>query len=75
MAELDVRSDSAVQPELRIRQLSTNLRIGTEKIDELLADEIDFVPSLQTAALISSTKSPNVAIGDRWNFLNAVGII
>jgi hypothetical protein len=61
---LDVRSDSAVQPDLRIRQLSAVLRVGTEKIDERLADEIDFVPWRQAAASISSTKVPNIAVGD-----------
>jgi hypothetical protein len=40
------------------------LRVGTEKIDEWLADQIDFVPWRQTAASISSTKAPNIAMGD-----------
>jgi hypothetical protein len=70
MAKLEIQSDSAVQPDLRIRQLSANVKIGTEKINKPLAEEIDFVPWRQTPASVSSTKSPDVAIGDRWNFLN-----
>jgi hypothetical protein len=64
MAELDVQSDSAIQPDLRIRELSANLRVGTEKMDEPLADEINFIPWRQTTASISSIKSPDIAISD-----------